>query len=52
MYTRVWVYMYVYMLPSGGGDDMLGSPHPARAPQFELFELEILNSSFSSLSSY
>ena len=35
----------------GRGDGTVGNPRRARISQFELFEFEFLNSSFSSLSS-
>ena len=42
----------VFFRDSEGGKDTVGNPHRAQIPQFELFELKCLNSSFSSLSSY
>ena len=39
-------------LPFGRGDDTVGNPHRAQISQFELLELKIINSSFSSLSSH
>ena len=39
-------------LPFGRGDDTVGDPHRAQICKFELFELKLLNSSCSSLSSY
>ena len=35
-----------------GRDDTVGNPRRAQISQFELVELEFINSSFSSLSSY
>ena len=66
IYIYVYVYvqsnilcaLYIARNPNVGvrvlvrGEDMVGSPHRARIAQFELFEVNFVNSSFSILSSY
>ena len=48
---RTMIQIVVHVTCVGRGDDTLGSPPRAQICQFELFELKLLNPSFSSLSS-
>ena len=53
--TYIYIYIYIYMRGRpgqfGGGDDTVGNPHRAQVSPLELFELKLVDSSFSSLSS-
>ena len=63
IYVYIYIYIYIYIHNTyicfryflmlhrfGRGDDEVGNPYRAQIFQFELFEVNFLNSSFSSLS--